>query len=338
MSLGTSASHSPVLLPSLMNHFHDSSFTRGATTHKAANSHQIWRGSSNAPEVASSDQSLSKHTGTAALGPYAQQMWQGSRSDSSWQPLGFGVQEQDEVNTYRKDVGVGAMSNYSGYYPPDRVPTLPSPRRQLEEQSTSIHKWNDSHTSMNHSSGLTITPAIIPNPVNMNPLAGRAGTRQLPSDWLIPGGISKGGDIHPSQTNQMVGPSSLIVGSNLNVMTRFDRVQRVHEGPVKRENDHPLSTLFDLSPIATGEPTLCAEEALAPTSVVKNGSRYICSICTKDHARPSRAIACENGHLGYLPFTCDGTCGNLVCVRQQGAPPNSQTALLEDPYCVPNLW
>ena len=36
---------------------------------------------------------------------------------------------------------------------------------------------------------------------------------------------------------------------------------------------------------------------------------YSCIVCAKQHDRRSRAIACENSHLGRKPYRCRGQCG-----------------------------
>jgi len=40
--------------------------------------------------------------------------------------------------------------------------------------------------------------------------------------------------------------------------------------------------------------------------------KFTCSFCMKMFNRPSRADACFNAHLGWKPYVCPGTCGNLL--------------------------
>ncbi|KAG8812584.1 hypothetical protein FRC19_003042 [Serendipita sp. 401] len=268
----------------------DGSSSYGGIDHAAAN-HQNWSKPSNESGRAWLDQTLGKDTRTPVVGPYIPQVLQASHSEATWQSL--------QVD----DMKIGITPTYGGSYSLERDFIHPFPRRQPEGQLTSIHGLL---TPMIHPNRLTAVSAIHSDPTNMNPLARIADAEQLPSGWLICTGTEEIGDVHRDQTGsgETVGPSSLTIGSSLNAMTSFNQIQRIHEDSVRREIEHSLSTLFDLSPILT------PAEALSPTFIVKNGSRYICGICSKSHARPSRAIACENDHLGYQPFVCDGTCGH----------------------------
>lgn len=38
---------------------------------------------------------------------------------------------------------------------------------------------------------------------------------------------------------------------------------------------------------------------------------YLCTLCRRSHDRKSRALACQNTHLGQKPYECAGVCGNL---------------------------
>ncbi|KAG9050091.1 hypothetical protein FS842_011403 [Serendipita sp. 407] len=122
--------------------------------------------------------------------------------------------------------------------------------------------------------------------------------------------MTNGTTIHLGETSF----KDTVVSPDLNNPMRYRWIRPPQEDLMKREDDNYLSsTLLDLSQVWILEPSSRAAETQAPTRVVKIDDRYICSICLKTHARPSRAIACENGHIGYQPFVCDGACGDPVC-------------------------
>ncbi|KAG8816494.1 hypothetical protein FRC19_011991 [Serendipita sp. 401] len=114
-------------------------------------------------------------------------------------------------------------------------------------------------------------------------------TKQLPFGWSTSEAKANSAAICLGQTSF----EDMMFDLGLNDMMRCNRSQQDHKGP--EENHHPASTLFDLSGTSTRR--------------VNSDNRHVCTICFKSHTRPSRAMACENEHLGYQPFVCDGTCG-----------------------------
>ncbi|KAG8860047.1 hypothetical protein FRB91_004830 [Serendipita sp. 411] len=88
--------------------------------------------------------------------------------------------------------------------------------------------------------------------------------------------------------------------------------QGVHGGSMGRTESQSTSTIPDPFPIWTGKLTTCAMRRPSTAGAEKGSDRSICQFCFKSHTRPSRAIACENEHLGVQPFVCDGGCGDLA--------------------------
>ncbi|KAG8814468.1 hypothetical protein FRC19_001732 [Serendipita sp. 401] len=235
-------------------------------------------------------------------------MKQVSYSELAWQPLQCGVQGQDTVDAHRKDVSIGIAPNYGGAYPIGHSSIHNFLRWQVDLPSTNISNWNNPFASSSHSSRLTATSLVLSNgaTVNLPTSTARVGSKHLPFDWSMSEAMAGSATDHLRQTS--IG--DIMVDLDLNDLMGYNQSQQAHEGPVKREGDQPSSTVFDLPRVWTLEPSSRAAETQASTHIAKSGNRYICTICFKSHTRLSRAIACENGHLGYQPFVCDGTCGD----------------------------
>ncbi|KAG8778083.1 hypothetical protein FRC15_010972 [Serendipita sp. 397] len=210
------------------------------------------------------------------------------------------VQGQDTPYAQRRAVSIGTALNYGSFSSLEHgsVHSPSSTRWLVEESSVGMPSWNQPFRSLDHPSSLNSTSPAIPNVFNMNPSTIIAGIG-AEFDWLASGPMVNFEAVYQSRSNV----KDMMVDHGHNDLMEYNQTQRAHEGQMKREDGRPLSTLFDL-------PHSCTAETQASTHVVRSGSRHICGICFKAHTRPSRAIACENEHLGYQPFVCDGTCGD----------------------------
>ncbi|KAG8814412.1 hypothetical protein FRC19_001770 [Serendipita sp. 401] len=235
-------------------------------------------------------------------------MKQFSYSEPAWQALQGGVQGQDTVDAHRKDVSIAIAPNYGGAYPIEQNSIHTFLRWQVDLPSTNICSWNNPFASSAHPTRLTTTSPVFSNAdsVNLPTSTARIGSKHLPFGWSISEAMASGATDHLGQTS--IG--DIMADLDLDDLIGYNQSQQAHEDPTKREGNHPSSTLFDLSRVWTLEPSSRSAETQASTHIVKSSNRHICTICFKSHTRPSRAIACENGHLGYQPFVCDGTCDN----------------------------
>ncbi|KAG8814411.1 hypothetical protein FRC19_001769, partial [Serendipita sp. 401] len=213
------------------------------------------------------------------------------------QSLQFGVQSQGTLHAHRRDVSVGTTSTYSGFSPLERRSIHPSPpvKWLVEESSAKLPRQSNPITLLGHPNGLAPRFPVFSDVNNF--------------DCSMSEAMTNGTTIHLGETSF----KDTVVSPDLNNPMRYRWIRPPQEDLMKREDDNYLSsTLLDLSQVWILEPSSRAAETQAPTRVVKIDDRYICSICLKTHARPSRAIACENGHIGYQPFVCDGACGDPV--------------------------
>ncbi|KAG8860043.1 hypothetical protein FRB91_004826, partial [Serendipita sp. 411] len=221
---------------------------------------------------------------------------------SRWQSPQFGIQGQGTVGSHRNNVSVGIAPNYSSFYSPERDLMYLSPPTtwQVEDRSATI--------ALAQSSRLTTNSLVLSDvtSVDIRATTTRVSDNQLPFDWAGPEAMANRGGTHLGQTafkDMMVDPGP-------NELMGYNESQRAYEGPMKREDDRSSSILFGRSQVWTLEPSSRAAATQTSTRVIKSSNRYMCTICFKGHTRLSRAMACENGHLGYQPFVCDGTCGD----------------------------
>ncbi|KAG8794837.1 hypothetical protein FRC16_010330, partial [Serendipita sp. 398] len=229
--------------------------------------------------------------------------------ESTRRSLPFGVQGSDIVDCQRRDVSIGMAPNYGGFYPiePNSMYTSSPMRWKVEEPSATTP---NPFASLDRSSGSTAAFPVFSDvscvnyPYNMAVI----GATQPPVGLSTSEAMENSAAIHQGQTRFR----DTIAGPSLNSLMKYDWSQLTYEGLIKGEDDYPSSALCDRSRVSTLEPSSRAAETQKSTHVVKSGKRYICGICLKSHARPSRAIACQNEHLGYKPFVCDGTCGDSV--------------------------
>ncbi|KAG8860044.1 hypothetical protein FRB91_004827 [Serendipita sp. 411] len=212
---------------------------------------------------------------------------------------GFGT-----VGAHGGDMSKRIAPNHNSFYPLERNSTRPSPFMdwQTEDPSTSMFIRRSPFAPLDHPSGLTTTFPVLSNIASMNfpPSTVGIDAKQPLCAWSTSGAMANGAAIYLGQTSF----KDTIVGHNLDDLMRHDWSQQTHGGLTKREDGYPSSSLFDLEPFSH------AAETQASAHIVRSGSRYVCGICSKSHTRPSRAMACKNGHLGYQPFVCDGTCGD----------------------------
>ncbi|KAG8864421.1 hypothetical protein FRC20_010226 [Serendipita sp. 405] len=231
---------------------------------------------------------------------------------SRWQSSQFGIQAQGTVGSHRSDVSVGIAPNYSSFYSPEYnlLHLSPSTTWQVEGRSAAMPSWNNPSVALAQSSRLTNTSLVLADAASANIQATttRVSASQLPFDWATSEAMADRGGTHLGQTTF----KDMMVGPGPNELMGYYESQRAYEGPMKREDGRSSSTLFGRSQVWTLEPSSRAAETQASTRVVKSSNRYMCTICFKGHTRLSRAMACENGHLGYQPFVCDGTCGDPV--------------------------
>ncbi|KAG8843040.1 hypothetical protein FRB91_003625 [Serendipita sp. 411] len=275
-----------------------------ATIHELAISRQSWCKSSNVARQGSAKPPGPKtaliifETGPSIPELERLPMRQASHSNPAWKSLQFDAHSLGVMDAHRNDVSMGIAPNYSGVYPFERSSTYNFPRWKVEGPSTSMPIRNNPFPPSAHSNKLTTTISpVLSTTTSINPPMSAVvlGAKQLPFHWPASKAMVNSVPVDVDQT----GFEYLTVGFDLDNLMGCDQPQWTHGCPVKREVDQLSSTLFDL-------------QTEAPTRVAKSGTRHICGICSKSHARPSRAIACENSHLGYQPFVCDGTCGDPV--------------------------
>ncbi|KAG8856410.1 hypothetical protein FRC20_000481, partial [Serendipita sp. 405] len=235
-------------------------------------------------------------------------MRQVPRSDSAWKSLQFDAYGLGVMDTRRKDVNMGIAPNYSGVYLFERSSTYNFPRWKVEGPSTSIPSRNNLFPTLGHSGRLTATSPVLSSTPSVNlPISTICiGAKQIPFDWSTSEAMANSIPVNLDQTSF----EAMTVDLDLDDPIGFDQSQRSHGCPTKREVDHPSSTLLNLPRVWTLDPSSRVTETETSNRVAKSGNRHICGICSKTHTRPSRAVACENDHLGYQPFICDGTCGD----------------------------
>ncbi|KAG9020548.1 hypothetical protein FS842_007211 [Serendipita sp. 407] len=223
-------------------------------------------------------------------------------SESTLQSLQSGVQGQGTPYTQRRGVSIGTAPNYGCFSPfeTDSVHSSFSMRWLIEESSVAMPSQNHPFTPLYHPSSLNTMSPALSNVGSQISLASVVGIG-AESDLLASRAMASCEAIYQSRPSV----KNMMVSHDHSDLTKYSQPQRTHEGHMKGRDDRPLSTLSDLPQASTLEPS-----SQASAHIVKSGNRYICGICFKTHTRPSRAVACENDHLGYQPFECDSTCGD----------------------------
>ncbi|KAG9051219.1 hypothetical protein FS842_011231, partial [Serendipita sp. 407] len=228
-------------------------------------------------------------------------------SEFTSQSLQFGIQGQGTLYAHARDMNIGTAQIYGDPYPlkcNSMCLTLEM-NSLVEEPSTTVSSRSDPFTS---SGGLATAFPVFSNVTSMNCPPAGSGIKQLPFDWSTSEATANGAAVYLGQTSL----KDMMVVPDINDRKRCGHPQQVHNSPIKGHDDCPSTAEFDLSQVWTFEPSSRAAEMQASDLVFRSGNRYICGICFKSHTRPSRAMACENGHLGFQPFVCDGTCGDPV--------------------------
>ncbi|KAG8844630.1 hypothetical protein FRB91_002453 [Serendipita sp. 411] len=305
-----------------MDSFHDISRACEAEPRIQATPNQIWCKSLKKPTNAGGTISsrppkcrialIVFDAGSCSPGSEHLPLQRASYSESTYQSLQFDVQGLATVDPHRSHVSIGIAPNYGDFYPIERnsVRSFPGMRWKVEESSTTTPSWSSYLASFDRSGRLTITSPVLANTtsVNLADSMTAIGAERLSFDRPTSEAMAKCEAFPPVQTSF----KDKMIGLDLNGITGYEWSQQAHELPTKRESSYPSTTSFDLSRVRTPEPSSRGTETQVSIHTIKSRDRYICSICYKSHTRPSRAIACENGHWGYQPFACDGTCDNLV--------------------------